>query len=73
MTSDLFQGFYLGDYRIDPLNGQANFRVFINPLVNFLWLGGLIFVFGATLSILPDAAERRRLESALALEEKAVA
>ena len=38
-------------------------------MVNFLWLGGLIFIIGAHLSVLPDARERKRLEGALALEE----
>jgi cytochrome c-type biogenesis protein CcmF len=58
---------------VDPSTGQANFRVFVNPMVNFIWFGGLIFVIGAHLAVLPDRRERRRLESALALEERAVA
>jgi hypothetical protein len=42
-------------------------------MVNFLWLGGLVFVIGAHLGVLPDARERRRLEDRLDLEERAVA
>jgi cytochrome c-type biogenesis protein CcmF len=58
---------------VDPRTGEANFRVFINPMVNFIWLGGLILVLGAHLSVLPDARERKRLKEALELEERAVA
>ncbi len=42
-------------------------------MVNFIWLGGLVFVLGAIVTILPDARERKRLEAALAMEERAVA
>jgi cytochrome c-type biogenesis protein CcmF len=67
------EDFYVIPLWIDPATGQANFRVFINPMVNFIWFGGLIFVIGAHLSVLPDSKERRRLAAALALEERAVA
>jgi len=67
------EDFYVIPLWIDPATGQANFRVFINPMVNFIWFGGLIFIIGAHLSVLPDSKERRRLEAALALEERAVA
>jgi cytochrome c-type biogenesis protein CcmF len=71
--SRLGEDFYVTPLWVDPLTGQTNFRIFINPMVNFLWLGGLIFVFGAHLAVLPDARERKRLKTAMALEEQAVA
>ena len=58
---------------VDPATGRASLRLFVNPMVNFLWIGGLIVIFGAHLSVLPDRRERKRLETAMALEEKAVA
>jgi cytochrome c-type biogenesis protein CcmF len=58
---------------VEPDTGRASFRVFVNPMVNFIWLGGLVFVAGAGIGLLPDARERRRLRAALALEERAVA
>jgi cytochrome c-type biogenesis protein CcmF len=64
---------YVIPLAIDPATGRANFRVFVNPMVNFLWIGGLVFVLGAHLAVLPDARERRRLDAAMALEERAVA
>jgi cytochrome c-type biogenesis protein CcmF len=71
--SRLGEDFYVIPLWVDPQSGRANFRVFINPMVNFIWLGGLIFVLGSVVSILPDARERRRTEASLALEERAVA
>jgi cytochrome c-type biogenesis protein CcmF len=58
---------------VDPQTGRANVRVFVNPMVNFIWLGGLILVLGAHLSVLPDSTEGKRLRAAMELEERAVA
>jgi len=69
----LGEDFYVTPLWVDPASGRASFRVFVNPMVNFLWLGGLIFVLGAHLAVLPDRRERKRLEVAMALEERAVA
>lgn len=65
------EDFYLIPLWVDPASGEASFRVFVNPMVNFIWLGGLIFVLGAHLCVLPDDRERRRLEAAMELEERA--
>jgi cytochrome c biogenesis factor len=67
------EDFYVIPLFVDAETGEASFRVFVNPLVNFLWYGGLIFIVGAHLCVLPDSRERRRLEQALELEEAAVA
>ena len=67
------EDFYTIPLYVDTRTGEASFRVFINPLVNFLWYGGLIFIIGAHLCVLPDSRERKRLDQALELEEAAVA
>lgn len=67
------EDFYVIPLYVDPTTGEASFRVFVNPLVNFLWWGGLIFVAGAVLTILPDRRERERLAQALDLEEREIA
>jgi cytochrome c-type biogenesis protein CcmF len=67
------EDFYVTPLGVDPFTGQANFRVFVNPLVNFLWFGGFVLVFGSTICVLPDARERKRLEASRALEERAAA
>ena len=39
--------------------GAATFKVFINPLASFLWLGGLVFVAGGALAFWPSSASLR--------------
>lgn len=67
------EDFYVTPLGVDPFTGRANFRVFVNPMVNFLWLGGLILVIGAGLCVCPDARERKRLEAVMAIEDRAAA
>jgi cytochrome c-type biogenesis protein CcmF len=44
-------------------DGSVYFRVFVKPLVNLIWLAGLVFVGGSLIALWPDAREERRLES----------
>jgi cytochrome c-type biogenesis protein CcmF len=67
------EDFYVIPTWVDPATGQANFRIFVNPMVNFIWFGGLIVVIGAHLCVLPDSRERKRLQAARSVEERAVA
>ena len=67
------EDFYVTPLGVDPFTGQANFRVFVNPMVNFLWFGGFILCLGAGLCVFPDARERKRLEASMAIEEREAA
>jgi cytochrome c-type biogenesis protein CcmF len=42
-------------------DGTIAFRVFVKPLVNLIWLAGLIFLLGSLITLWPDAREQRRL------------
>jgi cytochrome c-type biogenesis protein CcmF len=42
-------------------NGTIDFKAIINPLVNMIWLAGLVFVLGSLITLWPDAREERRL------------
>ena len=42
-------------------DGSVYFRIFVKPLVNLIWLGGLIFLLGSIIALWPDAREQRRL------------
>jgi cytochrome c biogenesis factor len=44
--------------------------VFVNPLVNWLWLGGLVMMLGTVIVMSPTAAEQRAVVAALAIEER---
>jgi cytochrome c-type biogenesis protein CcmF len=41
----------------------AVFEVFINPLVNWIWLGGALMILGAAWAVWPSAAEQRAAEA----------
>ena len=47
-------------------DGSVFLRVLINPLVNLIWLSGLVFLLGAIVAMWPDAREQARLARRLA-------
>jgi cytochrome c-type biogenesis protein CcmF len=50
----------LADYREDQ---SATIKVYVNPMVSWIWIGGLIIAFGSMITMWPDRLEqRRRLE-----------
>jgi cytochrome c-type biogenesis protein CcmF len=56
--------------QIEP-GGAVYFKVFVKPLVNLIWLAGLLFVGGSLITLWPDAAEQRRLAQRYAPEAAA--
>jgi cytochrome c-type biogenesis protein CcmF len=38
----------------------ATFKIYLNPLVNWVWAGGFIFILGTLVAAWPDADEMRR-------------
>jgi len=51
-------------------DGTVFFRIFVKPLVNLIWLAGLVFVLGSLITLWPDAREERRLASRYASERE---
>jgi len=48
-------------------NSQAvYFKVLVKPLVNLIWVAGIVFLLGAGIALWPDAREQRRLVTRLA-------
>jgi cytochrome c-type biogenesis protein CcmF len=47
----------------DVSAAQAPFKIYHNPLVNWLWIGSLMFIFGFLVAAWPDRAEERREET----------
>ncbi len=41
-------------------NGSATFKVYVNPLVNWVWFGGVLLTLGAFFAAWPVAASQRR-------------
>jgi cytochrome c-type biogenesis protein CcmF len=42
-------------------DGEATFKVFVHPLVMWIWVGGGVIVAGALIAFWPDAREERRV------------
>ncbi len=42
-------------------SGAATFKIYVNPLVNWVWAGGLIFILGTLVAAWPEAREPRKL------------
>jgi len=70
-TPDVWTGpledFYLSVIRVDPASRSAAVTVVIEPLVSWVWIGGIVIFFGGLLSIIPwghrrRAARERRLD-----------
>jgi cytochrome c-type biogenesis protein CcmF len=53
--------FVIGDEFKD--NGSVYLKVLVKPLVNLIWLAGLVFLLGSVITLWPDAREQRRLAS----------
>jgi cytochrome c-type biogenesis protein CcmF len=51
---------YLIADQIDA-NGSVYFKALVKPLVNLIWLAGLVFILGSLIALWPDAREARRL------------
>jgi cytochrome c-type biogenesis protein CcmF len=51
------------DVIADQVNadGSVYFKVFVKPLVNFIWLAGVLFLAGSVIALWPDPRESRRL------------
>ena len=57
----------LGSY--DPQSKLATILAYVNPLVVWIWLGGLVIALGTLIAVWPSAAERR---VAVTLPDRAV-
>ena len=51
---------YLVTEEIKP-DGSIYLKAFVKPLVNLIWLAGLVFIGGSLVALWPDAREQRRL------------
>ena len=58
--STIAEDFYVIMVNWEPTTAdQATFRIFLNPLINWVWAGGFIFFFGTLVAAWPDAAADR--------------
>ena len=48
-------------------DGSIQLKAIVNPLVNLIWLAGIVFLGGSLIALWPDPAEERRLQERYAL------
>lgn len=53
-------------------SGSATFKVFHNPLINWLWIGGILLIFGSFVAAWPDQERSLQLERKLANQNSSV-
>ena len=58
--STISEDFYIILTGFNPGTGLANFRVYVNPLINWVWIGFVILAFGTAICLLPGAWTQRR-------------
>jgi len=59
--STLGRDVYLMLLDYSPDTGEVNMEVNINPLISWLWIGGIVMVIGGIVAIWPDKRDTRRL------------
>jgi cytochrome c-type biogenesis protein CcmF len=58
LFSNLREDLYvvLGEHQAET--NAATFHVYLNPLVNWVWIGGLVLTIGTLITLLPDLREQ---------------
>ena len=61
LQHSLIEDLYVTIHGWEGNGATATFKAYVNPLVNWLWIGGLVFILGTLVAGWPDPAEDRRL------------
>ena len=51
---------------VHPATGIVYVQILVKPLVNLIWIAGIVFLLGSGVALWPDAREQRRLVTRLA-------
>jgi len=62
LRSDLARDLYVVMAGRDPVSGKAIIHVIINPLVQWVWIGGMVVLLGTILALIPSRIERQMAE-----------
>ena len=58
--STISEDFYVLLVNWEPLTpDSATFRIYLNPLINWVWAGGIIFILGTLIAAWPDSREEK--------------
>ena len=61
MRSTLSEDLYLVLGSFDPQSQLATILAYVNPLVAWLWIGGIVMGLGTLVTMWPSAVERREV------------
>jgi cytochrome c-type biogenesis protein CcmF len=64
----LGEDLYIIPMGFDPQTKTVSIKVYINPMINWLWIGGIIFIIGSFIATLPEREERERIKQPLSSE-----
>jgi cytochrome c-type biogenesis protein CcmF len=76
LHSTLVEDLYVVFAGVNDSDGKAVIQIFLNPLVAWVWIGGIVLAIGTIITILPDAGEirigrrKRKLERLLRTSER---
>jgi cytochrome c-type biogenesis protein CcmF len=60
VRSSVEDDFYVLLVAWEPIGAAgATFKIYLNPLVNWIWMGGLVFIAGTLIAAWPDAGPQR--------------
>ncbi|HEU4400728.1 MAG TPA: heme lyase CcmF/NrfE family subunit [Candidatus Polarisedimenticolia bacterium] len=60
IRSTLREDLYLILTGFDPQAGVYTFKAYLNPLINWIWIGGAVLILGSWFAMLPDLRDRKR-------------
>ena len=60
IRTSLREDLYLAIASVEP-DGTITFKVYVNPLVQWIWIGGFIFGLGTMITMWPEAGDRRQV------------
>ncbi len=64
----LGEDLYIIPMGFDPQTKTVSVKAYVNPMINWLWIGGIILIIGSLLATLPEREEKERIKQALSLE-----
>ena len=69
LLSTIKEDLYLILADFDPETSAATLKVYVMPMVSWLWMGGWVIAFGTLIAMWPDRAEARRRVARLKRQE----
>ncbi len=56
----LREDLYLIFLGLEPHEGRVTLKAYLNPLINWIWIGGGVLILGSWFAMLPDLRDRKR-------------